>query len=189
MAVFQSEVSGESRGCRHTDLDAAGNPLDSRPILVSRRITCGTLGCLERVGLLDRRGKALRTHSTHKSMRKRMLADGTLLDAGTISVMARPGARRGRRRRHVPGDRHSFGKQHKSSSFWSLRVTGAGEVLGPPQIVGANKFIRTQRVIGVRRPLGWSLPAPPLPTTIRPPRVYVNFVEIGRHSRSEHLRC
>ncbi len=172
LAVFQSEISGESRVQAHP-LDAAGNPLDSRPIMVAadnaRDPAVAWNGSVYLI-VWQGPGNSLNT----QIFAKRMLPNGTLLDNAPISVMLG----------QLPdvaavGDTFLvtgiFRQTAEIQYVRSIRVTGAGGVIGTPKVVGGS-FTRTQRVTafdGRWLVVGQSHPSHDDPFAT----VFANFVE------------
>jgi hypothetical protein len=172
LAVFQSEISGNSQVLAQR-LDAAGNPIDTEPILVAtdyaRNPSVAWNGS-EYLIVWQSPGTAL----NKQIYARRMLAEGALLDPTAISVM--PG---------MTPDVAAVGNTFLVTSIFrqtaeiqyvtSIRVTGEGQLLGSPQAVGSS-FTREQRVVafGDR----WLVVRQRHPTHDNPAAaVYANLVE------------
>jgi hypothetical protein len=145
LAVVHSEGSGESKVLAYR-LDAAGNPLDAEPIIVAtggvRRPSVAWNGSVYWI-VWQGPGSGLNT----QIFAARMTVDGILLDQTPISIMAGmlPDVA-------AVGDTLlvvSIFREYTNNQYvTAVRVSGDGQVLGSPQVVGTS-FARAVRVVGL----------------------------------------
>lgn len=170
--VFQSEISGESRVLAQR-LDATGQLIDAEPIVVAtgyaRSPSVAWNGAVYMI-VWQAPGSGL----NKQIMARRMLPDGTFLDATPILVLAGSGpdvAAAGGTFLVTGIYRQTTQIQYVSAQ----RISGAGDLLGGPLAVGSS-FTRNQRVaaFGGR----WIVVRQQHSTHDNPASaVYANFVE------------